>query len=56
MVDTWWPTIHAGRCNVQSAWLNHHTPQFPLGCYYAAEATGLKAIMTTTPNRQDAMP
>jgi hypothetical protein len=56
MANTWQPTIRAGRCDVRSAWRSRYAPQFPLGCYHAAEVKGPKAIMTMTPNRRDAAP
>jgi hypothetical protein len=41
--------IHAGRCDIWSAWKNHHALQFPMGYYCAAEVTGPEAIMTMIP-------
>jgi hypothetical protein len=53
IADKWRPTIRVGHSDVWSAWRNHHTPQFPLGCYCAVEIVGPEAIVTTILNHRD---
>jgi hypothetical protein len=38
-----------GHCDTRRAWQNHHVPQFPMGCYCAAEVTRPEAIIATIP-------